>query len=285
VQPAPQLRPADRAERVDPLLRRGIAHVPLDVLVTGADDGEPRGNVLDEALERLQQDRQPLALLRAADEEHPELVRRRLRSARRCIDVDAVGNHAVGATEPAAAGPCSGLRDRDPGVQLVELAPGSERGCDPVGKGLRRIRVEGADHRSLAERAGVPRDRGGLRRVDVHHVISAGAKLAAHRVHAVVEDTEVGDRSVGAEPDGAAEGHQVIGPGAVLGRCAMKHARHPVGRIPGRQHANLVAAREQRSGQRLDVTIHATCVSPRVWADDCDPHRGERLTQLKKRAA
>ena len=57
MQPAPQLRTPDRAQRVDALLGRGVAQVALDVVVGRSNDREPGWDVLDQALERLEQHR------------------------------------------------------------------------------------------------------------------------------------------------------------------------------------------------------------------------------------
>jgi hypothetical protein len=57
MQPAPQLRPPDRAQRVDALLGHGVAQVALDVVVGGSNDREPGGDVLDQTLERLEHHR------------------------------------------------------------------------------------------------------------------------------------------------------------------------------------------------------------------------------------
>ena len=68
---------------------------------------------------------------------------------RRRVDVDAVGDDAVLAAEPAAAGPGGGLRDRDPRVELVELSARPEQVGDRVGHPLGRVGVEGADDRGV----------------------------------------------------------------------------------------------------------------------------------------
>ncbi len=133
-----------------------IGQVALHVLVVGADHGQARGHVLGQPLERLHEDRQALSLLRPADEQQPELVGSRLRAQGRGVDVDAVGNDAILAPEPASPGPGGGLRDRDPCLELVELAAGPEQVGDPVGHPLGRVGVEGAHHRGTGEGARVP---------------------------------------------------------------------------------------------------------------------------------
>src|SRR3954447_8256995 len=167
-------------------------------------------------------------------------------------------------------------------MELVELAPRAEPVRDPVGQRLRRVRVEGADHRGVTEGARIPAYDRRLRRVDVHDVEAARPQLAAHRVHAVVEDGEVGDCPIGAEANGPTQGHEVVGARSLLGGAAMKHAGEAIGRIPRRHNAHLMPTSEQRLGQRLDVAVDATSVGPRVWADDCDAHWSGRWTPLSK---
>ena len=59
---------------VDPAHRLRVGEVAQHVLALGADHGEAAGDVLDQGAERGQQDRQALALLRAADEEDSQLL-------------------------------------------------------------------------------------------------------------------------------------------------------------------------------------------------------------------
>ena len=56
----------------------GVGDAAGDLLGVGADDGQAGRDVLDQGLEGGEQDRQPLALLGAADEEQAQLVARRL---------------------------------------------------------------------------------------------------------------------------------------------------------------------------------------------------------------
>ena len=74
VQLRPEALAGDPAADVDRAQQLGVGEVAQHVLALGADHGEPAGNVLDQGAEGGQQDRQPLALLRTADEEDPQLA-------------------------------------------------------------------------------------------------------------------------------------------------------------------------------------------------------------------
>ena len=130
--------------------------------------------MLRQPLERLQQDRQALSLLRPADEQKSELVRPRLRADGHRVDVDPIGDDPILAPEPALPGPGGSLRDGDPCVELVELATSSEQVGDPVGHPFRRVGVEGADHGGIGEGAGVPGQHGRGRLVHVDDVETSG---------------------------------------------------------------------------------------------------------------
>ena len=113
-----------------------IRQIAEDVGALGADHGQAARHVLDESAECCQQDRQPLALLGAADEQDPQLLAARLLAIRGSIDVDAVGDDLVAAAEPAPAGPGRRLGDGDPRREAVEDAPGAEREAMWLGTGL-----------------------------------------------------------------------------------------------------------------------------------------------------
>ena len=74
VQLVPQLGARDTAAHLDPAQQLWVGEVAEDVLPLGADHGQAAGHVLDQGAEGGQQDRQPLALLGAADEEDPQLA-------------------------------------------------------------------------------------------------------------------------------------------------------------------------------------------------------------------
>ena len=76
VQLGPEALAGDAAADVDEAQQLGVGDVAEDVLALGADHGQPAGDVLDQGAEGGEQDRQPLALLGAADEEDPQLARR-----------------------------------------------------------------------------------------------------------------------------------------------------------------------------------------------------------------
>jgi hypothetical protein len=228
--------------------------------------------VLDERLERGQQDRQPLALLGAADEQHPELLGVAVRARRRRGDVDAVRDHLVAAAEPAPPGPGGGLGDGDPRVELVELAARAEEVGDPVRHRLRRVGVERPDHGGVGKRAGVGGQHRRRRLVDVDDIEAPGAKLAAHRRHRVGKDREVGDRAVGGEPDRPAERDQVVGALANLGAGAVQEPGAAIRRVVGGEHPDLVAALDELACESLDMAVDAARIGPRIGADDCDSH-------------
>jgi hypothetical protein len=273
VEVLPEGRPRDSPEGVDARLDRGVGHVALDVVGRRTDQGEARGHLLDQPLERLQEHRQSLALLRSAHEQHPQLLRGRLGAGRRAVDIDPVRDHVVVAPEPAAAGPSGRLRDGDPGAQLVELPPGPEHVRDRVRHPLGRIGVERADHRRTGERAGVPGEHRRRGLVNVDDVEPPRGQLAPHRGDGGGKGGEVGDRAVGGDAHGALERDQVVGAPALLGGGAVEHPADAVRRVPGRHHPHLVAACDQGLGQRLDVSIDAARIGPRVGADERDAHR------------
>ena len=82
VQRRPEALAGDAPADVDPAHRLGVGEVAQDVLALGADHGQAAGHVLDQGAEGGEQDRQALALLGAADEEHPQLLAGGLRPAR-----------------------------------------------------------------------------------------------------------------------------------------------------------------------------------------------------------
>ncbi len=239
VQVAPELLAIDPAERLDPRAHGRIGHVALYVLGVGADHGQSGGHVLGQPLERLDEDGQALSLLRPAHEQQPELVGPRLGAQRWGVDVDAVRDHAILAPEPALPRPGGGLRDRDPRLELVELAACSEQVGGPVGRPLGGVGVEGPHHRGIAERARVPAQQRRRRLVHVDHVEAAGAQLAPHLGHRVGKGRQVGDGAVGADPHAAPQRDQVLGAASHLGRGAVERLAEAVGRIPGSQRAQL----------------------------------------------
>ena len=145
VERVPQLLARDPAARVDALARLGIGEVAVEVAGVGADQRQPRRDVLDQRLEGGEQHGKALAFLGPADEHDPELVGAALRPGRRRAQIDAVRNHLVLAAEPAATGPGGGLGDRDPRVQLVERTAGAAGDPDQVRKRPRRVGMERAD--------------------------------------------------------------------------------------------------------------------------------------------
>ena len=271
---SPETRPRTSIERH----RLGVGEVAEHVLALGADHGEAAGHVLDQGAESGQQDRQALALLRAADEEHAQLLARRLRPLRRGGDVDAVGDHLVVAAEPAPPGPGGRLGDGDPRREPVEDAPGAERRGDAVGQCLGRVGVEGADRGGVGAERGVPADQRHHRLVDVDDVEVALVQLAARGDHAAGrEGREVGDRAVGGEARRAPERDQVVGDLARLRRGTVQGPAEAAGRIEWREHANVMAAAEELLRKRLHVPVHAALVGPGIWRDECNSHEPLRV--------
>jgi hypothetical protein len=242
--------------------------------------------VLDQGAEGGQQDRQALALLRAADEEDPQLLGGRGRLARRRVDVDPVGDDRVVAAVPAAAGPGCGLGHGDPGREAVEEAAGADRVGDVVGQGPGRVGMEGADHGRPRAEGGVPADQRHQRLVDVDHVEAAAAHLAARRHDATGrEGGEVGDGAVGAEAGGAPERRQVLGRVVRFGARPVQQATDPAWRIEGSEHADVVAPREKLLRERLHVPVHAPLVRPGIWRDETYAHEGLRVDHPSARSS
>ncbi len=129
--------------------------------------------MLDQGAEGGEQDRQPLALLRAPDEKHPQLLAGRLRTARGGGDVDAVGDDLVVTAKPTAPGPDRRLGDGDPRREPIEDAPSPERPGEPVGHRLGRVGMEGADDGNIAAEHGVPADQRHHGLMDVDDVETA----------------------------------------------------------------------------------------------------------------
>jgi hypothetical protein len=283
---APEDTVADLAEHVHPLLDGGVGDPARDLLGVGADHGQAARHVLDQRLERGQQDRQALALLGAADEQQAQVVGLGLRALGRRLDVDPVGDDRVLPAEPAARRPLGRLRDGDARGELVEDAAGAKQRGGVVRGRLGRVGVEGADDRRAPEGRGVPRDQRRGRLVDVHHVEVARLQLAAHPHQPVGERHEVGDRAVGAEADRAPERHQVVRLVAHLGRGgAVQATREPSRRIPWCQHADVIPARQELLGQRLDVPVHAPLIGPGIGRNEGYAHRSRVPAQSGPAAA
>ena len=173
-------------------------------------------------------------------------------------------------------------------MQAVHAPPAAERHRrDAVRERVLGIGVEGADERQLAGRAErVPRDHRHDRLVDVGHVVAARAQLAAQRGDGVRRHREVGDRSVGREPDRAAERDEALGRGVALrARALVKPRRETVVRIERRDDARLVTIRRERARERLDVPSDTAGIGPGVRRDERDPHGDELYPQARPIAA
>jgi hypothetical protein len=269
----PEDRVGDLAEDVDVGHQLGVRHPPGDLLRVGADHRQPGRDVLDERLERREEDREALALLGPADEQQPQLVAGRLRPLRCGVDVDTVRHDGVLPAEPAAAGPGGGLRDGDPGRELVEPAAGAEQGGGVVWEGLGRVGMEGPDHRGATEDHRVPPDDRCERLVDVDDVVVPGAQRAPERDRPPGEDGEVGDGPVGADAQRAPERNEVVRSLPQLGLGAVQAAADRAGRIPRGQHTDVVTTRHELLRERLDVPIHTSRISPGIRRDERDAHQ------------
>jgi hypothetical protein len=273
VQRPPEPVFGDATADLDPAQRLRVGEVTQHVVAFGADHCEAGGDVLDQRFEGAQQDRQALALLRPADEQHAQLPADRLRPARSGVDVDPVGDYLVVAAEPATAGPGGRLGDRDPRREPVEDAPRPEGRGDVVRDRLGRVGVEGADDGSARAEGRVPADQRHDRLVHVDDVEIAAAKLAPRGEDAAGrEGSEVGDRAVGGEARRAAQRHEVVGRPPLLRRRPVKRPAEPVGRVEGSENANVMAAAEELLGKRLHMPVHAALVAPGIWRDESDSH-------------
>ena len=183
-----------------------VEHQRRELFGGGADHGQLGGDVVAQRLEGAQQKRQALALDRLADEDDAQPLGRLLVAGprqHRGVDVDAVGDDAVVAAEPAAARPCGGLGHGDADVQAVEHAAGAHGVGQAVGHAALRVGVEGPDQRQTGELGRDPAAERRHRLMDVDDVVIARAQLGLRGGDAVRGDREVRDRAVGLEADGA----------------------------------------------------------------------------------
>ena len=112
--------------------------------------------------------------------------------------------------------------------------------------------------------------------MDVDDVELALAELATRRNDpAGGEWREVGDRTVGREPGGPAERHQVVGEVIRFRRRrTMEHPADPVRGVDGGENTNVVAPPEKLLGECLHVPVHASLVGPGIWRDESNSHGG-----------
>ena len=142
-----------------------------------------------------------------------------------------------------------------------------------LGIGLGRVGVEGADDRSAAEGVWRPRRRAARAGSWTWTTSKRPARSSRRsRDRALREADEVGDGAVRADADGAAERHEVVGSVAELGRGAVQAAADGVRRVPGGEHANVVASGDELLRQRLDVPVHAPLVGPGIGRNQGDAH-------------
>ena len=241
-QQAPLLVLAHAAQHLDAL---GLEQQRANLVVRGARHGQPGSHArAAQRLEGPQQHGQPLALLRAPDEQQAQLavlVAGPARPGRR--EVHAVGHDPVAAAVAALRGPAGRLGDGDPAAQLRVEAPQARHvGAEQAECDVRGVGVEGGDRGHPGRLGGVPARRPGVGLVDVHDVVAAAAELASERRHRAGAQGEVRHRSVHREAHRAAERHQVVGQGPPLGRGAsMGYTRQAVVGVVRRQHPHVVA--------------------------------------------
>src|SRR4051794_15398250 len=83
---------------------------------------------------------------------------------------------------------------------------------------------------------------------------------------------EIGDGSIGSEPDRPADVHQVVGAFAILRRGTVERLREAIGWIEGRENTHVVPTAEKLLRKRLDVAVHASLIRPGIWRNECDAH-------------
>ncbi len=268
--------PAERAHAL------GVEQQRRHLRILRADQRERRRNLLAERLERLQEDRQSLAIDGLPDEEDaqrpPALLMRGVLFGRELgvLQVHAVGDDRVTAAEESPRGPRGRVGDGDADVQAVHAPRRAERDPDAVREPVLRVAVEGAHERHIlgaAHRVPAHQRRDGL--VDVRDVVAAFAQLPAQREDPARADREVGDRAVRRDAHRAPERDEAFGRLTALRRRApVQAARQRVVGVEGRQHAHVVAEAPQLSRERLDMPRHAARVGPRVRRDERDSHAG-----------
>jgi hypothetical protein len=244
----------------------------LDLVRLRAHERQPRRDVLAQGLEGAQQDGQPLALDRLADEgdvEHAVV----LALGRPVGDVDAVRDHPVRPAVPARRRPRGGLGDRDAHGDVVEAPRRAREVHQHRRPRARRVGVEGRDDRRGRAEHGVPANRRGVRGVDVHDVVAARAQLVAQAGERRGRQGEVRDRPVGGQARRAAERDEVRRQRPGSGPGAAVQPGDPAGvAVDGGQDAHVVALPEQLLGEGLDVARHTARIGPRVRRDEGDPH-------------
>ena len=273
VQLSPEAVAGDATADVDRAQQLGVGEVTQHVLALGPDHRQPAGHVLDQGTKGSQQNRQALALLRAADEEDAQLARRGRRRARRCVDVDPVGNDRVVAAIPAAPGPGGRLGDGDPGREAVEHAASTEAVGDVVGHRLGRVGVKGADDRGPRSQSRVPAGQRRQRLVDVDDVEVLAAHLPSGRQHPTAwEWRQIAHGSVDSKAHRAPQRRQVIRQIPRFRRRSVQDPADPARRVIGGKHANVVATAEELLSKRLHMPIHAPLIRPGIWRDESYAH-------------
>jgi hypothetical protein len=197
----------DLAQRLDvPVVHDEVG----DLGGPGAHQRQPRRHDLAQRLEGAQQHRQTLALHGLADEDDLERVGRAGGDRRLGGYLDAIGDHAVVATEEPAPRPRGGLRDGDPHRQPVQPPARAEQVGDVVRDAVVGVAVERADERDVARTDDVPAHHRRDRLVDVHHVEVARLQLAAQGRYRVRRAGQIRHRAVGRVAHRAPQRHEIV---------------------------------------------------------------------------
>ena len=156
---------------------------------------------------------------------------------------------------------------------LVDAASAQNARHRPLDHAVRRVRVEGADHRPAGVLGGDPAHHGSVRLVDVDDVEAAVPKRVAEHGHPVRGEREVRDRAVRGDADRPAQRDEPrrhgtgLRPGAII-------------RVVGGEQSNVVPAAEQFSPQRLDVPAYPARIRKRIRGDQRYAHRSNPSPQV-----
>ena len=190
-------------------------------------------------------------------------------------DVDAVGDHAIGAAEEAPARPRRGFGHGDPHVQPVQPPPRAHRVRDVVGDDVLRVAVKRPDERRVDVRQRVPAGDRRDRLVQMDDVEAAAAQLTAQVDHRRRAVGHVRDGAVGREADRPPQRDEPLGQLVARRPRPAMHARgKAVVWIDRRQHAHVVSRGQVLLREGLDVPRHAPRIRPRVRRHQRDAHHG-----------
>ena len=266
---------ADQPEQLDPVAQRRRDGGPHVVGVARPGDQQADvGNQAHQLRQRLQEHREPLALLvDPAEEDH----RRRGRAAGQrpgaveARHVDAVGDEHGVPAEVLHHDPARRRGHRDPAGDLLQRRL-QRRPEDLQGAGAGRRGVERRDHRPARGERRQHRHARHRRLVHVQHVELALAQPAPGPRQRQRAEDQPRDRAV------VGDGHRAPG-------------RHDVRRqrlvrvVDRRQHRHLVAQPDQAVGKVPHVGLDPTRDVPGVRAGDPDLHPAHTVTGPRARAS